>query len=153
MLDGMERERESLFEWVTRVLRDPDPAAEIARLSARAREVLGESLMPGETVRVLVRGTAGQAIAGTDTRVLVVNPGFAESEAEVSSRRYLDVLGVEVNQRVVGGHVVLRAADGEAVVPAAGDWDVIRARVATLRGLIAGARSDAVPAERHLVAL
>ena len=149
----METERESLFDWVTRVLRDPDPAAELGRLGARAREALGESLMPDETVRVLVRGTLGQAIAGTDTRVLVVNPRFVESEAEVSIWRYLDVLGVEVNQGVVGGHVVLRVADGEAVVPAAGDWDVIRARVATLRGLIAGARSDAVPAQRHLVAL
>jgi hypothetical protein len=49
--------------------------------------------------------------------------------------------------------VVLRVTDGKSVVGIAGDWDVIRARVATLRGLVAGAHSDAVPAELRLVAL
>jgi hypothetical protein len=48
---------------------------------------------------------------------------------------------------------VLRAADGRAAVGIAGDRDAIRARVATLRGLVAGAHSDAVPAELRLVAL
>jgi hypothetical protein len=43
--------------------------------------------------------------------------------------------------------------EGDVVLSAAGDWNVIRARVATLRGLVAGAHSDAVPAELRLVAL
>src|SRR4051812_47949321 len=103
----MEKERESLFEWVTRVLRDPDPAGELARLGARTREALDDSLAPGETIRVLLRGAAGQAIAGTDARVLVVS-------SEVSCWSYLDVIGVDVKQRVVGGSVVLRVAGGEA---------------------------------------
>jgi hypothetical protein len=38
-------------------------------------------------------------------------------------------------------------------MPAAGDWDLIRERAATLRGLIAGAHSDSVRAQPHLVAL
>jgi hypothetical protein len=150
----VEAQRESLFDWVTRVLRDPDPPAELGRLSARARSVLAESLAPDEDVRVVIRGTVGQAIVGTDTRVLVVDPGFvpgADAAATVSSRLYLDVLAVEVNERIYGGSVVLRGSDGEDAIPAAGDWDVIHQRVATLRGLIAGARSDSVRADLHLV--
>ena len=143
----MEGAPESLFEWVTRALRDPDPPPEFARLGVPARRALDEGLAPEENVRVVIRGTACNAVVGTDTRVLVV------SEAGVSSWPYVDVIGVELDRRVVGGSVVLRVPGGAVEVPAAGDWDVIRARVATLRGLIAGARSDAVPAERHLVAL
>ena len=63
------------------------------------------------------------------------------------------MLGIEFNERAVGGSVVLRVVDGRAAIGIAGDWDVIRARVATLRGLLAGAHSDAVPAELRLVAL
>jgi hypothetical protein len=151
----METQRESLFEWVTRVLRDPDPPAELGRLGAPARRALEENLAPGETARVVIRGTAGQAIVGTDIRVLVL-PVFTPGDdpgPEVSSWTYLDVLCVEVNEGIYGGSVVLRVAEGEVAIAAAGDWDVIRARVATLRGLIAGAHSDSLPAELRLVAL
>jgi hypothetical protein len=71
----------------------------------------------------------------------------------VLSWRYLDVSGIDVDQHVVGGSIGVRVPGGGCVMPAAGDWDVIRARVATLRGLIAGAHSDSVRAEPHLVAL
>jgi hypothetical protein len=151
----METQRESLFEWVTRVLHDPDPPVELTRLGAQARRALEESLAPDETARAVIRGTGGQAIVGTDTRVLVL-PGFMPGDdlgAEVSGWTYLDVLSVEVNERIYGGSVVLRVPDGEVAIGAAGDWDVIRARVATLRGLIAGANSDSLPAELRLVAL
>src|SRR6476469_10678476 len=135
---------ESLFEWVTRVLQDPDPPAELKRLGARARRTLAETLAPDETARVVIRGAGGQAIVGTDARVLVL-PAFEpgdDSVPEVSGWTYLDVLCVEVKERVYGGSVVLRVPDGEVAIAAAGDWDVIRARVATLRGFIAGANSD-----------
>jgi hypothetical protein len=151
----METQRESVFEWVTRVLRDPDPPAELERLGAPALRALEESLAPDETVRVVVRGTAGQAIVGTDMRVLVL-PVFIpgdDSVGEVSSWTYLDVLRVEVNEGVYGGSVILRVPDGKVAIGTAGDWDVIRARVATLRGFIAGAQSDSLPAELRLVAL
>jgi hypothetical protein len=143
----MDRLEESLFDWVTRVLRDPDPAAELSRVGAGMRAALVESLEPEEVVRVVLRGSAGQAIAGTDTRVIVLR-----SDA-VLSWRYLDVCGIDVDQHVVGGAIGIRVPGGGCVMPAAGDWDVIRARVATLRGLIAGAHSDSVRAEPHLVAL
>jgi hypothetical protein len=108
-----------------------------------------------ETVRVVVRGTRGQAIVGTDRRVLVLPPVVPgeETPGPVVSCEYLDLIGVEVNEQAVGGSVVLAILDGRAGIPVAGDWDVIRERVATLRGLIAGAHSDAVPAEVRLIAL
>jgi|1186.fasta_scaffold301301_2 hypothetical protein len=150
----MEGERESLFESVTRVLRDPDPHAELARLSWAARRAIVAEIGLDETVRVVIRGTAGQAIVGTDTQVLVLPPFVpGTAPAEAASWPYLDVLGVELNERVVGGSVVLRATDGRAAVGIAGDRDAIRARVAMLRGLVAGAHTEAVPAELRLVAL
>ena len=151
----MESLGESLGEWVTRVLREPDPPAELKRLGAPARRALEESLALDDRARVVIRGTAGQAIVGTDMRVLVL-PAYTPGEdpvAGVSSWTYLDVLCVEVNERIFGGSVVLRVPDGEVAIAAAGDWDVIRARVATLRGFIAGANSDSLPAELRLVAL
>ena len=151
----METQRESLFEWVTRVLQDPDPPAELGRLGAPARRALDDNLAPDETARVVIRGTAGQAIVGTDMRVLVL-PAFVPGDGplgEVSSWTYLDVLSVAVNERVYGGSVVLRVPDGDIAIGAAGDWDVIRARVATLRGFVAGAQSDSLPVELRLVAL
>jgi hypothetical protein len=130
------------------------PHAELVKLGLAARRAIAAELGLDETVCVVIRGTAGQAIVGTDTQVLVLPPlvpGAAPVAA--ASWPYLDVLGIELNERAVGGSVVLRAADGRAAVGIAGDRDEIRAWVATLRGLVAGAHSDAVPAELRLVAL
>lgn len=153
----MANERESLFDWVTRVLHDPDPLADLGRLGPRAARALGENLAPDETVRVVIRGRASQAIVGTDTRVLVLKPGFipgADPAAEVSSWDYRDVAGVEVNERILGGSVALRVPGRDAIelpfwgggsadpreapnaIPAGGDWDVIRARADSLASLI-----------------
>src|SRR5256885_10569263 len=150
----MEGVRESLFESVTRTLRDPDPAAELGRLGAPGRHAVAAELCADETVLVVIRCTAGRAIVGTDRRAFVLPPFVPEATpAAAASWPYLDVLGIELNERAVGGSVVLRVADGKAAVGVAGDWDLIRARVAMLRGLVAGAHSDAVPAELRLVAL
>ena len=145
---------ESLFASVTKALRDPHPSAELARVPAPVRRAVAAELCADEGVLVVVRGTAGQAIVGTETRVFVLPPYVPGATPVVAaSWPYLDVLGIELNERVVGGSVVVRATDGKAAVAVAGDWDVIRARVAMLRGLVAGAHSDAVPDELRLVAL
>jgi hypothetical protein len=150
----MRAERESLFDWATRVLRDPDPAAELARMGAPARNALAAELVLDEPVRVVIRGTAGQAILGTDTRLLVLPPFVpGATPTAVPSWPYLDVLGLEMNERAVGGSIALRVPEGETVVGVSGEWDSIRSRVATLRGLVAGAHRDAIPAELRLVAL
>jgi hypothetical protein len=150
----MEGERDSLFGRVTQALRDPDPYAELARLGASSQRAIAAELLLDETALVVIRGTAGRAIVGTDVRVLVLPPFVpGVMPAAIESWPYLDVLGIELNERAVGGSVVLRVSDGRAVVGIAGDWDVVRARVATLRGLVAGAHTEAVPAELRLVAL
>ena len=164
----MEDARESLFDWVTRTLQDPDPASEMRWLGARAGRALAENLAPEETVRVVIRGTAGQAIVGTDTRALVLKPSFipgADPAAEVSAWNYRNVLGVEVNERILGGSVVLRVPGQDRMelpfwgggpadpreapnaIPAAGDWQVIRARAASLDSLVAAARADSTRLE------
>jgi hypothetical protein len=155
MLQHVDRQRESLLDWATKALRDSAPHAELRRLGAPASRTLAAELAARETVRVVVRGTRGQAIVGTDRRVLVLPPVVPgeESAGPIVSCDYLDVLGVEVNEQLLGGSVVLRILDGRTGIPAAGDWDAIRARVATLRGLVAGAHSDSVPAEVRLIAL
>src|SRR3954452_19072828 len=150
----MDGERESPFGWVTQALCDPDPYAELARLGAPSGRAVAAELLLDEIVLVVIRGTAGRAIVGTDVRVLALPPFVpGAAPAPIESWPYLDVLGIELNERAVGGSVVLRVADGKAAVGIAGDWDVIRARVATLRGLLAGAHTEAVPAELRLVAL
>jgi hypothetical protein len=128
--------------------------AERENLEAPAWQALAGELVVDERVRVVIGGTAGQAIVGTDARVLVLPPFVpGASRLAVSSWPYLDVLGVELNEHVVGGSVALRVPEGHVAVGAAGDWDLIRARVATLRGLVAGAHRDAIPPELRLVAL
>ena len=150
----MERARESLFDRVSRVPADPDPSAELGRLGAPARRALAAELTADETARVVIRGRCGEAIVGTDMSVFALPPFEPGADAgPVASWPYLDVLAIEVNERVVGGSVVVRVPEGGVVVGAVGDWDAIRARVARLRGLVAGAHSDAVPAELRLVAL
>ena len=150
----MEGERDSLFGRVTQALRDPDPYAELARLEASSQRAIATELLLDETALVVIRGTAGRAIVGTDVRVLVLPPFVpGATPAPIDSWPYLDVLGIEMNERVVGGSVVVRVPDGKATVGIASDWDVVRARVATMRGLVAGAHSDAVPDELRLVAL
>jgi hypothetical protein len=154
MLERMEGDRESLFDWAAQALRDPDPNAQLDRLGALSQRAIAVELLLDEVVLVVLRGTAGRAIVGTDLRVLALPPFVpGTAPAPIESWPYLDVLGIELNERAVGGSVVLRVADGRAAVGIAGDWDVVRARVATLRGLLAGAHSDAVPAELRLVAL
>ena len=150
----MGRARETLFDWATRELREADPSAELTRLDPPVRRAVAAELCADEMVRVVIRGTAGRAIVGTDSRVFVLPPFVpGASPAAAASWPYLDVLGIELNERAVGGSVVLRVPDGRAAVGVAGDWDVIRARVARLRGLVAGTHSDAVPVELRLVAL
>ena len=150
----MEGERESLFDWATQALRDPDPYAELARLGAPSQRAIAAELLLDETALVVIPGTAGRAIVGTDVRVLVLPPFVPGAiPAPIDSWPYLDVLGIELNERAVGGSVVVRVPEGKQAVGMCGDWDVIRARVAMLRGLVAGAHSDAVPEELRLVAL
>jgi hypothetical protein len=150
----MGAERESLFDRATRVLHDLHPAADLARMGAPARNALAAELVLDEPVRVVIRGTAGQAILGTDTRVLVLPPFVPGARpAAVPSWPYLDVLGLEMNERAVGGSISLRVPEGETVVGVTGDWDSIRSRIGMLRGLVAGAHRDAIPAELRLVAL
>ena len=82
----------------------PDPATELSRLGAPARNALSAELVLDEPVRVVIRGTAGQAILGTDTRVLVLPPFVpGAATAAVPSWPYLDVLGLEMNESAVGG--------------------------------------------------
>jgi hypothetical protein len=154
MLEHMDGKRESLLDRATTTSPDPDPVAELARLAAPAHRALAAELTLDEVVEVVIRATAGQAIVATDMRVLVLPPFVPGAlPADVPSWPYLDVLGIELNERAVGGSVVVRVPEGRLAVGVAGDWETVRARVATLRGLVAGAHSDAVPAELRLVAL
>jgi hypothetical protein len=142
------------------VLEESDPAAELARLGGRGRRAIEQNLAAGETVRVVIRGTAQQAIVGTEQRALVVKPGFmpgAEPGAEVTAWNYRDLLGIEVNERVLGGSVVLQVPGHVDIelsfwgggsggprtatnaIPISGDWKLIHARAATLRSLIEAA--------------
>src|SRR2546423_2674936 len=104
MLEPMDGGRENLFEWATSTVRDPDPHVQLRRLGAPARRALAAELGPDETVRVVVRGTRGQAIVGTDRRVPVLPPFVPgdDTAGPVPRREELHVIGVGVNQTAPG---------------------------------------------------
>src|SRR5947199_8320037 len=104
MLERMDAGRESLLDWATNALRDPDARAELERLGAPSRRALVAELGAREKVRVVVRGTRGQAIVGTDRRVLVLPPFLPGDDrpGRVTSCDYLDVVCVEVNEAILG---------------------------------------------------
>ena len=90
----------------------PAIATAIGRLKSSARDALLTNLREKETVRVIVVGLSGQAIAGTDSRVFVLKPGFlagASFGVETTSWNYRQITGVQIHKGMKTGAVIIQA--------------------------------------------
>jgi Short C-terminal domain/zinc-ribbon domain len=82
------------------------------QLHKDANKALDENLMPGETVRVIIRGTHDAAMIGTDRRVFVFKKGFmggATFGKKLASWDYRNVNGVQLETGMVSGVVLIQA--------------------------------------------
>ena len=103
---------------------------------------------------------------GTDSRVFVCKPGFmagATFGAEITNWSYRNLVGVQMHKGMISGSVVLQAPGQTGkktsywgqkeddplkapnAIPVAGEWDHVRAGVATLSDLINQAQAVQAP--------
>lgn len=147
------------------------PEVEYEKLRSRVKQALVDNLAPDETIHVIIRGTQGQAIVGTDRRAFVCKPGFmagATFGAAVTNWAYRHIIGVQVHKGMVNGAIAIQAAGQGAsdtsywgnkkddaykapnAIPVAGDWNVINAPVARLRQLVDASQDSSPPPERPI---
>ena len=141
-------------------------ATSIGRMKPKVRDSLLANLREDETVRVVIGGSSGQVMAGTDSRVFVLKPGFvagASFGVETTSWSYRQVTGIQVHQGMKTGAVIIQAPGQSGVsasywkesdsdpfkapnaIPVGGDWTAIRRGVAVLQDLIDHAQGAVHP--------
>jgi hypothetical protein len=135
-------------------------------LHKKAVSALQENLVGGEQIEVVIKGTANQAVIGTDRRAFIFKKGFLAGAAfgsELTSWSYNALVGVQIHTGMMSGAVILQAPGQSGVstsywansdsdphkapnaIPLARPFDEAKAGVARLRELIALAHS---PVER-----
>lgn len=88
------------------------------QLHKDANKALDENLMPGEGVRVIIRGSYDSALIATDRRVFVFKKGIFSGAAmakKLSSWDYRNITGIQIETGMVSGTVALQAAGAVAV--------------------------------------
>jgi hypothetical protein len=132
-------------------------AIAISRMKPKVRESLLTNLREDEIVRVVIAGSSGQVVAGTDSRVFVLKPGFvagASFGVETVSWGHRQITGIQLHQGMKTGALIIQAPGQSGVstsywkesdsdpfkapnaIPIAGDWTAIRRAVAILQDLI-----------------
>ena len=125
------------------------------QLHRDANAALEQNLMPGETVRVIIRGNYDSAMIGTDRRVFVFKKGFlsgAGMGSKLSSWDYRNLGGIQLETGMLSGTVALQGPGIESKDASSGGdanksphalglanphFDPARRGVAVLRSLIA----------------
>jgi len=139
-------------------------ATAISRMKPKVRESLLANLRGDEVVRVVVAGSSGQVVAGTDSRVFILKPGFvagASFGVETVSWSYRQITGIQLHQGMKTGALIIQAPGQPGVstsywkesdsdpfkapnaIPIAGDWTAIRRAVTILQDLIDQAQTPA----------
>lgn len=80
-------------------------------LHSKANEALDKNLLPGETVKVIIRGPSNQAIIGTERRAFVFKKGFlagASFGSELTEWQYSHLVGVQIHTGMMTGAVILQ---------------------------------------------
>jgi hypothetical protein len=84
----------------------------LAKLNRKASEAVSAELLPDEEVRVIVTGSSGQAILGTDRRAFVYKKGVlagATLGRKLTTYEYEHISGIELHLGMSSGAVVIRA--------------------------------------------
>lgn len=126
-------------------------------LHAKAQVALSKTLVPGESVLVIIRGPSAQAIVGTDRRAFVYKKGFmagASFGSEMTNWMYKNLVGVQLHTGMMSGAVVLQGPGQSGTstsywkggnddpykapnaIPVVRPYEVVEAGVARLRELI-----------------
>jgi hypothetical protein len=90
---------------------------DLSILGVNQLKLARRSMRPDEQVRFCLRAPVGQALVALDERLLIVKAEFlaAVRRSRVVSVEYLDVAGVEFNQKLTSGtidiHVATRSGD------------------------------------------
>lgn len=82
-----------------------------SQLSGAANHELDQNLLPGEGVKVIIRGVGGSAMIGTDRRVFVFKKGFMAGSmfgSKVSSFDYRNLTGVHLESGWATGVLALQ---------------------------------------------
>ena len=146
---------------------DDDPRIDdplFRKLRGRVKKAVLQNLREGEQVKVVVRGAHGQAMVGTQSRVLVCKPGFmagASFGSEVSSWQFRNLVGVQVHKGLMSGSIILQApgqsgtstsywgqkdsdpSKAPNAIPIVGDWGEVKPAAARLQHLIDEAQAQA----------
>lgn len=88
-----------------------------AQLHNDANAALDENLLPGETVRVIIRGTYDSAIIGTDRRAFVFKKGMFSGAflgKKLTTYDYRNLTGVHQEHGMMNGVVALQGVGIEA---------------------------------------
>lgn len=129
----------------------------VTLLHAKAQDSLAKTLMPGESVLVIIRGPSAQAIIGTDRRAFIYKKGFmagASFGSEMTNWTYKNLVGVQLHTGMMSGAVVLQGPGQSGTstsywkggnddpykapnaIPVVRPYDVVEAGVSRLRELI-----------------
>lgn len=84
-----------------------------AQLHKDANQALDDHLAPGETVKVIIRGSSSSAIIGTDRRVFVFKKGIFNRE--LATFEYKETSGVILQTGLVLGYAALQGPGLAAV--------------------------------------
>jgi hypothetical protein len=98
----------------------PPPDEAEARLAQmpKMKQLLDQSIEPGEKVEILLVGAHSQIVVGTDRGILVLKKGFMAGATlghKLSSWEYRNVTGVQLDTRANSGILIVHAGGEEPI--------------------------------------
>lgn len=94
------------------------PISEWLKKNPKMNQALGQIMLPGEVISVLIEGAFKQLVIGTDRRIIVYKKGLragATLGSKVTSWEYKNITGIQLDSRMGSGTLMIRAAGEEAV--------------------------------------
>jgi hypothetical protein len=96
---------------------EPDPLDRKNKLHDKANRALDDNLMPGEEIRVIIRGDMESAMAVTDRRIFIFKKGYFSGVAggeKLGSWELRNLTGIQFETGVITGVLALQGAGIEA---------------------------------------
>jgi Short C-terminal domain len=96
----------------------PNPAQLRLAQMPKMKQLLDQSIDPGEKVEILIVGAHSQIVVGTDRRILVLKKGFMAGATlghKLSSWEYRNVTGLQLDTRANSGILIVHAGGEEPI--------------------------------------